>query len=42
MTPTDADFKTLHFGFGFEGISTSAERNVVMCRAMNHLGIPCS
>ena len=42
MTPSDADFKTLHFGFGFEGISTSAERNLVMCRAMNHLGIPCS
>jgi hypothetical protein len=41
MTPSDADFRTLHFGFGFEGLSTEAERNDVMCRAMDHLGVPC-
>ena len=28
---------TLYFGFGFEGISSAAERNAVMGRAMDHL-----
>jgi hypothetical protein len=41
MDPSDADFRTLYFGFGFEGISTQAERNDVMCRSMNHLGVTC-
>lgn len=41
MLPSDAAFRTLHFGFGFEGISTEAERNDVMCRSMNHLGVAC-
>jgi hypothetical protein len=41
MTPSDASFRTLHFGFGFEGIRSAAERNDVMCRSMNHLGVPC-
>ncbi|MGH8957603.1 MAG: zinc carboxypeptidase, partial [Acidimicrobiia bacterium] len=41
MTPTDASFRTLHFGFGFEGISTATERTDVMCRSMNFLGVSC-
>ncbi len=28
---------TLYFGFGFEGISTAAERNEVMSRSLQHL-----
>ena len=28
---------TLLFGFGFEGISTTAERNEVMARSLEHL-----
>ncbi|MDH5521585.1 MAG: immune inhibitor A, partial [Acidimicrobiia bacterium] len=30
---------TLLFGFGFEGISTEAERNEVMARSLQHLGL---
>ena len=41
MTPTDASFRTLHFGFGFEGISTETERADVMCRSMSFLGVAC-
>ena len=41
MEPSDADFRTLHFGFGFEGIRSQDERNDVMCRSMDHLGVPC-
>jgi hypothetical protein len=41
MDPSDAAFRTLHFGFGFEGIRSQDERNDVMCRSMDHLGVPC-
>jgi hypothetical protein len=41
MTPSDADFKTLHFGFGVEGVSTAAEREDLLCRALAHLDVSC-
>jgi murein tripeptide amidase MpaA len=41
LYPSDATFRTLYFGFGFEGISTQAKRDEVMCRSMNHLGVTC-
>jgi hypothetical protein len=35
--PADASYRTIYFGFGFEGIATPAARNAVMGRAMNYL-----
>jgi hypothetical protein len=40
MRPPDAEFVTLYFGFGLEGITDEADRNDVMDRAMAYLGIP--
>jgi hypothetical protein len=41
MAPTDgAEFVTLYFGFGFEGITTDTQRNAVMGQAMSYLGVP--
>lgn len=40
MTPPDAAFKTLYFGFGFEGITDESDRFAVMDEAMTYLGIP--
>ena len=37
MTPTDAAFRTVYFGFGFEGITSPEERNAVMDRAIDFL-----
>ena len=37
MTPTDAAFRTVYFGFGFEGITSPDERNAVMGRAIDFL-----
>ncbi|HET7236101.1 MAG TPA: M14 family zinc carboxypeptidase, partial [Actinomycetota bacterium] len=39
MTPSDADFVTLYFGFGFEGITEETDRFAVMDQAMTHLGV---
>jgi zinc carboxypeptidase/immune inhibitor InhA-like protein len=35
--PSDARYRTVYMGFGFEGISTPAARNAVMGRAMGYL-----
>jgi hypothetical protein len=35
--PPDADYKTLYFGFGFEGISDASTRNAIMDKAMDFL-----
>ena len=37
MTPTDAAFRTVYFGFGFEGITSADLRNAVMGRAIAFL-----
>ena len=37
MDPPGTGFRTLYFGFGFEGITTQAERNDVMGRAVDYL-----
>ncbi len=30
MTPTDAEFRTLYFGFGFENVVDARRRNELM------------
>ncbi len=40
MDPPGDGLRTLYFGFGFEGITTQAERNDVMGRAMDYLLAP--
>ena len=42
IDPSDADFRSLHFGFGLEGISTRPEREDVLCRALSYLGGLCT
>ena len=37
MTPTDAAFRTIYFGFGFEGITSADQRSAVMGSAINFL-----
>jgi hypothetical protein len=37
MVPTDADFRTLYFGFGFENVDGAAARNEMMDRALDYL-----
>jgi hypothetical protein len=37
MDPPDADFRTLYFGFGFENVVGTAERNEMMDRALDYL-----
>ncbi|HXU97106.1 MAG TPA: M14 family zinc carboxypeptidase [Jiangellaceae bacterium] len=40
MAPTNADFRTLYFGFGFEGVTSAEERNELMGRAIDYLLVP--
>jgi hypothetical protein len=37
MTPGDADFRTLYFGFGFENVAGTDERNEMMDLALDYL-----
>ena len=37
MTPSDADFRTLYFGFGFENVDGTDARNELMDRALDYL-----
>ena len=37
MAPTDAAFRTVYFGFGFEGLTSADQRNAVMGRSMDLL-----
>ena len=37
MDPPGAGFRTMYFGFGFEGITSEAQRNDVMARALDFL-----
>jgi hypothetical protein len=38
--PPNRDFRTLYFGFGFEGVTTAAQRNDVMDRSLDYLLAP--
>jgi zinc carboxypeptidase len=38
-TPTTANFASLYFGFGFEGIRGPSNRNSVMDASLDHLGV---
>ena len=40
MAPINADFRTLYFGFGFEGVTSAEERNELMGRAIDYLLVP--
>jgi hypothetical protein len=40
MTPADAAFRTVYFGFGFEGVTSAQQRNDLMGRALDHLLAP--
>ena len=40
MAPTNADFRTLYFGFGFEGVTSAEKRNELMGRAIDYLLVP--
>jgi Zinc carboxypeptidase len=40
MDPPGPGFKTMYFGFGFEGLTTQAQRNDVMDRAVEYLLAP--
>jgi hypothetical protein len=37
MDPTDAAFRTLYFGFGFENVEGAVARNEMMDRALDYL-----
>ena len=37
MTPGDAQFRTLYFGFGFENVVGDAARNEMMDKALDYL-----
>jgi Zinc carboxypeptidase len=37
MLPSDADFRTLYFGFGFENVVDEADRNELMLLALDYL-----
>ena len=37
MTPADGGFRTVYFGFGFEGVTSEAERNALMGATMGYL-----
>ncbi len=39
LTPTTADFRTLFFGFGFEGITGASSRQDVMDASLSFLGV---
>jgi hypothetical protein len=40
MTPADADFRSVYFGFGLEGVTSADQRNAVMGRALDILLAP--
>ncbi len=40
MDPPNAGFRTLYLGFGFEGITSEAQREDVMARVMAYLLAP--
>ena len=40
MAPADAAFRTVYFGFGFEGITSADQRNAVMGRTIDSLLAP--
>jgi hypothetical protein len=40
MTPSDADFRSVYFGFGLEGVTSADQRNAVMGRALDILLAP--
>ena len=40
MTPDDGDFRTVYFGFGFEGVTSADQRNALMERAIDYLLAP--
>ena len=40
MDPTDAAFRTLYFGFGFENVTSEAGRNEIMKGALDYLTAP--
>jgi Zinc carboxypeptidase/Immune inhibitor A-like, MAM domain len=40
MTPADAAFRTVYFGFGFEGVTSAEQRNAIMGRAIEFLTGP--
>ena len=40
MTPSDAAFRTLYFGFGFENVDDEADRNELMQLALDYLTGP--
>ncbi|HET6953669.1 MAG TPA: M14 family zinc carboxypeptidase [Acidimicrobiales bacterium] len=37
MSPTNADFRTVYFGFGLEGVTSAAQRNELMGGALAYL-----
>ena len=37
MAPTDAAFRTLYFGFGFENVDGTPAQNEIMDRALDYL-----
>ena len=39
LTPLDAAFRTLYFGFGLEGVTDEADRFAIMDQALTHLGV---
>ena len=40
MAPGDAEFRTVYFGFGFEGVTSADQRNALMERAIDYLLAP--
>jgi hypothetical protein len=40
MAPAGAAFRTVYFGFGFEGITSADQRNAVMGRTIDFLLAP--
>jgi len=40
MAPADAAFRSVYFGFGFEGITSADQRNAVMGRTIDSLLAP--
>jgi hypothetical protein len=40
MTPVGADFRSVYFGFGLEGVTSSGERNMLMGKALEFLLAP--
>ena len=40
MAPADAEFRTVYFGFGFEGVTSADQRDALMGRAIDYLLAP--